>query len=363
MKIVHDYLIQMGGAERVVALMAKEFPKAEILTSATKYDTLLPEFVDSSIKNSWMQKLPMINTHFKHYFMLYPMAFKSLGKIDDDVVWISSSGFSKWATFTKETPVFCYCHTPPRFFWEPDDYLQYEVPNIWARKLVRSIIPLFRHFDFQAAQRIPYFIANSKLVQKRILDLYGKESVVINPPVNVDRFDVSKNSEDFYLLVSRLSGYKKLDRAVCAFSKLNKRLVIIGSGPDEPRLKELAGPSIEFKGRLSDEEVTWHMKNCYALVFPGLEDFGITPVEAQACGKPVLAFGGGGALETVEPGVTGMFFYHESAESLINIVPEFEDHSWNPTVIRKHSEQFSEDIFLKKMISFMENESGIKLSN
>ncbi|KAF0095839.1 MAG: group 1 glycosyl transferase [Puniceicoccaceae bacterium 5H] len=363
MKIVHDYLIQMGGAERVVALMAEAFPEAEILTSATQYETLFPEFNGRTIRNSWMQHLPGINTHFKKFFPLYPWAFRSLGTVQDDLVWMSSSGFAKWTDFAPETPVFCYCHTPPRFFWQPDNYLPYEVPNKALQYVVRGMIPSLRQSDYRAAQRMTHLIANSRTVQDRIKQFYHRDSVVIHPPVDVERFTVSHHSEDFYLIVSRLVGYKGLDRAVVGLSKLGKRLVVIGSGPDKARLQSLAGPTVEFKGRLSDEEVTWHMQNCYAFVFPGLEDFGITPVEAQASGKPVLAFGGGGALETVQPGVSGMFFYEGTADSLAAAVPEFERQSWDPDTIRANAEQFSEQAFLDKMIGLMEQETGLQLAN
>ncbi|MEM7600297.1 MAG: glycosyltransferase, partial [Verrucomicrobiota bacterium] len=350
---------QMGGAERVVAVMAKAAPEAEIITSATKYDTLFPEFRDKAIENTWMQRIPGVENHFKALFPLYPFAFKALGRRDARLVWMSSSGFAKWANFTETTPVFCYCHTPPRFFWQPDTYLPHEVANPAIRILVEKMLPFFREWDYRAAQKVTYFIANSTTVQRRIKEYYGRESVVIHPPVDVDRFTVAKTSEDFYLVVSRLVGYKGIDRAVEGLSRLGKRLIVIGDGPDRARLESLAGPTVEFKGRLSDEDVTWHMQNCYAFVFPGLEDFGITPVEAQASGKPVLAFGEGGALETVEPGVTGLFFSEPSAEGLADIVPEFESLTWDPSRIRANAERFSEDVFLGKMIQYMEHESGL----
>ncbi len=359
--IVHDYLIQMGGAERVVALIAKAFPDAQIVTSATKYDTIFPEFYGKRIKNTWMQRIPGIEKRFKALFPLYPFAFKALGKLDADIVWMSSSGFAKWANFTKSTEVFCYCHTPPRFFWQPENYLPHEISNPIVRRLVSAIMPVFRLADYRAAQRITHFIANSNMVKERIREFYGRESVVIYPPVNVNRFTVSHDSEDFYLIVSRLVGYKAIDRAVEGLSKLGKRLIIIGDGPDRGRLQSMAGPTVEFKGRLSDEEVTWHMRNCYAFVFPGLEDFGITPVEAQACGKPVLAFGAGGALETVVAKETGLFFDEPNAESLASVVPKFEAQTWDSKKIRENAEEFSEEVFLKRMISYMEEKSNLSL--
>lgn len=361
MIIVHDYLIQMGGAERVVAVMSKAFPDAPLVTSVTCRESLLPEFRGKTIRNTWMQRLPGINKHFKKVFPLYSFAFRALGKLESDVVWLSSSGFSKWARFAPETPVICYCHNPPRFFWEPESYLAHEVPSPLIRGAVRAVLPLFRRSDYRAAQRITHFVANSRTVQERIKRYYGRESEVIHPPVDVERFKVSDKTEDFYLIVSRLVGYKGIDRAVAGLSKLGKRLIVIGDGPDRQRLEKLAGPTVEFKGRLSDAEVVRHMETCYAFVFPGLEDFGIAPVEAQACGKPVLAFEGGGALETVVPGVSGMFFPEESADSLASIVPEFERQSWNAAVIRRNAERFSEQVFLDKMLTFMEAKTGLSL--
>ena len=362
MKIVHDYMIQMGGAERVVALMADTFREAPLYTSATEYETLFPEFQGREVVNTWMQRISGIERCFKKLFPLYPFAFKGLGKIDADIVWLSSSGFAKWTEFTKNTPVFCYCHTPPRFFWQPDSYLPLEVPNRVLQSVVRALLPVFRKSDYKAAQKMTHFIANSRAVQQRIKEFYHRDSMVINPPVNVKRFEVSSRTDDYFLIVSRLVGYKSLDRAIVGFSKLGKRLVVAGNGPDEARLRSLAGPTVEFRGRVTDDEVTKLMQNCYALVFPGLEDFGITPVEAMACGKPVLAFGGGGALETVVAGKSGLFFYEPTAESLAATISEFERQTWIPSEIRQVAERFSEEIFLDKMIGYMEQKTGLDLS-
>ena len=347
----HDYLIQMGGAEKVVASMHRAWPEAPIYVSATDYGKLLPDFRDADIRNTWMQKLPGINSHFKKLFPVYPFAFKSLGVLDANAAVVSSSGFAKWLRFTPRTQTFCYCHTPPRFFWQTEHYLKNEVSSGLVKAMAKVFIPPLRRSDYRAAQKVTHFIANSECVQARIKEFYGRESVVIYPAVEVHRFDVQEKNDGFYLILSRLVSYKGIDRAVAAFAKSGKRLVIAGSGPDRARLEKLAGGAgnIEFRGRVEDTEVKRLIETCYAFVFPGLEDFGITPVEAQAAGKPVLAYGDGGALETVIPGETGLFFRDPEPEAINAVVAEFERIEWNPARIRANAERFAEEKFITAM--------------
>ena len=347
----HDYLIQMGGAEKVVASMHRAWPEAPIYVSATDYGKLLPDFRDADIRNTWMQKLPGMNSHFKKLFPVYPFAFKSLGVLDANAAVVSSSGFAKWLRFTPRTQTFCYCHTPPRFFWQTEHYLKNEVSSGLVKAMAKVFIPPLRRSDYRAAQKVTHFIANSECVQARIKEFYGRESVVIYPAVEVHRFDVQEKNDGFYLILSRLVSYKGIDRAVAAFAKSGKRLVIAGSGPDRARLEKLAGGAgnIEFRGRVEDTEVKRLIETCYAFVFPGLEDFGITPVEAQAAGKPVLAYGDGGALETVIPGETGLFFRDPEPEAINAVVAEFERIEWNPARIRANAERFAEEKFITAM--------------
>jgi glycosyltransferase involved in cell wall biosynthesis len=208
------------------------------------------------------------------------------------------------------------------------------------------LMPLFRQSDLRQSRKIDLFVANSQNVRRRIRECYGRNSVVVYPPVDVERFQVGERSDDFYLIVSRLVAYKRIDLAVQAFTKLGKRLVIIGDGPDRARLEAMAGPTVEFLGRAADEIVTEKMATCRAYVFPGSEDFGIVPVEAQACGKPVIAFRDGGALETVVEGKTGVFFDRPDAESLTGAVRDLEAREWNPRRIRRNAERFSTERFL-----------------
>lgn len=353
MKLVlaHDYLIQMGGAERVVATMHRRFPDAPIYTSAVCRRTLWKDFEDADIRTTWLQHAPGIehHTHFKKYLPLYPLAFRSFGKVKADCAWISSSTFAKYMHFAPGTRTVCYVHNPTRFLWQTDEYLDHEVRVSALNRLVRAFLPPFRKFDRAAANRIDVLVANSRNVQERIQRFYGRESVVIPPPVQTDRFTLSTENDGYYLIVSRLIGYKNIDLAVQAFSRSGKKLVILGEGPFRPDLERMAGPSVQLLGRLSDEEVQRHFARCKAFLFPGHEDFGITPVEAMACGKPVVALKKGGALETVVEGKSGVFFSDPTAEALGAAVDQLEQITWNPAAIRKHAEQFSEANFLARM--------------
>ncbi len=344
----------MGGAERVVEVMSKAFPAAPILTSATRAQGLFPVFREADVRNSWMQRLPGMDRHHKKLFFLYPFAFRSLRLRPGSVAWISSSGFSKWLPKPANAKFVCYCHTPPRFFWMPDSYLENEIAHPLLRRFVRMLMPLFRWSDRRQSRKIDLFLANSRNVQERIRQCYHRDSIVVYPPVDVERFQVSDRTEDFYLIVSRLVAYKRIDLAVRAFTESGKKLVIIGDGPDRDRLEAMAGSNVSFLGRAPDEVVTKSMATCRAYVFPGCEDFGITPVEAQACGKPVIAFRAGGALETVIENETGVFFDQPEAASLVEAVEDFEQRTWDPAVIRANAERFSEARFLEETRRILE---------
>ena len=356
--IVHDYLIQMGGAERVVAAMAEAFPSAPILTSVTDPNRLLPELSGHRILNSWMDVLPGIRKHFKKYFMLFPMAFRSFPPVDADVTWISSSGFAKWIPLSQKTISICYCYTPPRFIWEPDNYLHHETANITLRAFARCGASLLRKSDYRCAQKIDHFIAISRCVQERILRSYNRESQVIHPPVSIQRFEVKTEADDYYLVLSRLVGYKRIDLAVRAFNLLRKRLVVVGQGPDRERLEKMAGPTVQFTGGVNDNEAKRYLEACRGLVFPGREDFGIAPVEAQACGKPVIALAADGALETVIPDETGVLFANPTVQSLVEAVKRAERIEWRPKRIRENATRFDKEVFVRRTSEFIKAVSG-----
>ncbi len=348
MVIGHDYLIQMGGAERVVASMLRKWPRSPVYTSAARYATLLPEFRDAAIHTSWMQRLPGIDKHFKKFFALYPSAFRSFGVIDAPVAWVSASTFAKCLRFTPRTASILYCHNPTRFLWQAEDYVDHETRNRSLSGVVNMISPALRSIDRAAARAFDVIVANSENVRRRIAKCYDREAEVVYPPVDVDRFEVSRKDDGFYLVVSRLVAYKAIQRAIEACNALGRRLVIVGNGPDRNRLLGMAGPTVEFRGHIPDEEVRRLMETCTALIFPGEEDFGITPVEAGACGKPVLAYKGGGALETVIEGDTG-YFFDQAHVTLVDAMLACEATQWNPERIRANAERFSDRCFHDRM--------------
>jgi glycosyltransferase involved in cell wall biosynthesis len=353
--IVHDYLIQMGGAERLIAALVNAFPDAPIYTSATDYEGLkaFPSLIDRDIRNSWMQHLPGIRRHFKALFPLYPFAFRSFPPVDADVVLVSSSGFSKWIQVTDSSKTVCYCYTPPRFFWYPDDYLERELKSPALRKAAAELLRFLRDWDYQCAQKMDRFIAVSRYIQRRIADCYGRESTLIYPPVNVDRFSADAKFGDYYLVLARLVGYRRIDVAVRAFNQLGEKLVIVGDGPDRAQLQAMAGPSISFLGRVSDQEAKHYLENCRALIFPGLEDFGTVSLEALAAGRPVIAYGAGIALETLEPGVTAVLFDEQTPESLAEAVLRSQKVSWDSQTIRGKVLSFSRERFLQEMKDYI----------
>ncbi len=343
----------MGGAERVVAAMHRRFPRAPIYTSAVNRRTLWRDFADADIRTSWLQHAPFIghHTHFKKYLPLYPAAFSSFGPLDADAAWISSSTFAKYLRFTPRTHSVCYVHNPTRFLWQTDEYVDHEVRHPLLRRIIHLGLPFFRRMDRAAARRMHVLVANSRNVQSRILASYGRDAIVIPPPVQTDRFRLAPPppADSFYLIVSRLLGYKNIDLAVRAFSASSRPLVIVGEGPHRPVLERMAGPTVRFAGRLSEEETRAHFESCRALIFPGDEDFGITPVEAMACGRPVIALGRGGALETILDGTTGVLFPSPTEEHLLAAITRAEATPWDSPRIRAHAEQFSEQRFLDRM--------------
>ncbi len=348
--LAHDYLIQMGGAERVVATMHRRFPQAPIYTSAVCRRTLWDDFADADIRTTWLQHLPGVEDPrlFKRYFPLYPLAFRSFGRVEAECVWISASTFAKHLRVAPGVRTVCYVHNPTRFLWQPEGYIGHEVGNPALRAAVAAMLPLLRRWDRDAARRMGVLVANSRSVQSRIREFYGRDAAIIHPPVQTGRFAIGEEDGGYYLILSRLIGYKNIDLAVRAFSRARKPLVVIGEGSHRAELERVAGPEVRFMGRLPEAEVREGLMRCRALVFPGEEDFGITPVEAMACGKPVVALRRGGALETVREGESGLFFDAPEEEALLAAVAECERTRWDAVAIRRHAERFSEAVFLEK---------------
>jgi glycosyltransferase involved in cell wall biosynthesis len=354
--LVHDYLNQMGGAERVVMAFHEIFPDAPIYTSIYDPERVDPVFRTMDIRTTFMQKLPLVTKYHQPYLPFYPFAMESLDLRGYDLVLSSSSAFGKGVITRPETLHICYCHTPMRWCWNYDEYVEREQLGKIARSILPILITGLRTWDQTSSMRVDYFIANSPVVADRIQKYYRREAVVIPPPVEAERFpfDPTIQPENYFLIVSRLIPYKRIDLAIEACNRLQLPLVIIGSGRDLDRLKTLAGPTIRFTGRLSDEEVIYYYTHCRALLFPGEEDFGITPLEAQAAGRPVIAYQAGGALASVVDGITGAFFQQQTVDSLATVLASFDERMYNPHVIRNHALEFDKPRFSRRILQFIE---------
>ncbi len=354
--IVHDYLNQMGGAERVVMAFHDIFPEAPIYTSIYDPERVDPAFRTMDIRTSFMQKLPLVTKHHQPYLPLYPFAMEALDLRGYDLVLSSSSAFGKGVITKPGTLHICYCHTPMRWCWNYEEYVEREQLGKVARRVLPFLITGLRVWDQTSAMRVDDFIANSPVIAERIKKYYRREAVVIPPPVEASRFPATPatETEDYFLALGRFVPYKRFDLAIEACNRLQLPLVVIGKGRDEERLKRIAGPTIRFLGRLSDEEVIHYYRHCRAFLFPGDEDFGITPLEAQAAGRPVIAYGAGGALASVVDGVTGLFFREQTVESLVEVLATFKERNFDPDAIRNHALEFDTPRFQRRIMQFIE---------
>lgn len=350
--LVHDWLNQVGGAEDVLETLVEMFPAAPIYTSMYWRDGMPQSYRTWDIRTTWMDRLPDIYRHHQPYLLLYPLAFGRLNLSGYDVVLSNKSAFCHGIRAGTAIHI-CYCLTPTRFVWDFDTYAAHESLAPALRRALRPLIALLRRWDWRAAQRVHRFIAISAEVQARIRRFYGRESVVIYPPVDTARFRPAARHDDYYLIVSRLVPYRRIDLAVQAFNRLGLPLVIAGDGRGRPALEAQARPNITFLGRVPDGMLPDLFARCRAYVLPGTEDFGIAPVQAQAAGRPVIAFAAGGALETVLPGRTGTFFPQPSPEALIAAVREFNPEEVDPRECVRSAARFSRSVFQQQMWHFI----------
>lgn len=350
--IVHDYLNQPGGAETVVDMFADMFPGAPIFTSVYDRERMPDSWKGRDIHTSFMQRISPSLKVAKALVPLYPTAFESFNLSEYDLVLSSTTSFAKGVITPPSTCHVCYCNTPTRFVWMYHDYVAYERLPGPARGLLPWLITPLRTWDYVAAQRVDYFIAGSRNASRRIAKFYRRDSDVVHSPINVADFHPSIARGDFFLVMSRLQPYKRIDLAVEACNRLRVPLRIAGDGPDLARLRGIAGPTVEFLGRVSDTERRNLMGQCRALVFPGEEDYGLTPLEAMASGRPVVAYRGGGALETVEEGVTGVFFDRPHPDSLAAALESLGD-DFDPVAIRMHAEAFDVAVFKRRMFDVL----------
>jgi glycosyltransferase involved in cell wall biosynthesis len=354
--LVHDYLNQMGGAEQVVLALHDLFPDAPLYTSIYDPKRVDPAFQKIDIRTSFMQKLPFVTKHHQPYLPFYPSAMESLDLRGYDLVLSSSSAFGKGIIVKPGTLHICYCHTPMRWCWNYNEYVEREQLGGMARRMLPFLITWLRVWDQTSAMRVDHFIANSPMVAERIQKYYRREAVVIPPPVEASRFpfDPATQPGDYFLSLGRLAPYKRVDLAIEACNRLQLPLMVIGGGRDEKPLKALAGPTIRFLGRLSDIEVLPYLAHCRAFLLPGEEDFGITPLEVQASGRPVIAYGAGGALASVVDGVTGTFFREQTVESLAAVLASFDERQYRPQTIRNHALEFDKPRFQRRILQFIE---------
>ncbi len=353
--LVHDYLNQMGGAEKVLLALHELYPQAPIYTSIYEPRRMDPRFRKMDIRTSFMQRMPLVRQHHQPFLPLYPYAFERLDLRAYDLVISDSSAFAKGVVTRPEALHICYCHTPMRWAWNYEEYVERERLGGLARSVLPFFVTWLRTWDYATAARVDYFVANSPSVAARIAKYYRRDCVEIPPPVDTSQYHLSNELDDAFLIVSRLVPYKRIDLAVRAFTMLGLPLHIIGSGRDEHRLRRMAGRNVKFLGRLADEQVRYHLARCRAFIFPGDEDFGLTPVEAQASGRPVIAYGAGGALASVVEGATGEFFYEQTPEALAEVVSHFQYERYDALAIRRHAEEFDTQVFLRRFSQFVES--------
>lgn len=353
--LVHDWLNQNGGAEKVLEVFHEMYPDAPIYTSIFEPRALPPHFSAWDIRTSFMQRLPLVKSHHQPFLPLYPLAFAGFDLSKYDLVLSNSSGFCHGVSTSPSAVHINYCLTPPRFLWDAGHYLQREQLSALVKAALAPVVLGLRKWDAASVKNVDYFVAISAAVKSRI-ERYYKRSVagVLYPPVEAGRFHLSTERGEYYLIVSRLVPYKRVDLAVKAFNRLGHPLLIAGTGRDRKALEAMAGPNVRFLGWVPDEELPRLYAGCRAFIFPGEEDFGIGPLEAQAAGRLVVAYGAGGALETVVEGVTGAFFHEPSAEALAEAVERLEGMSFDHAAIRSHALGFDTAVFKKKLSELIE---------
>ena len=363
--LVHDWLNQSGGAEDVLEALKRIYPASPLFTGIYAKTRMPAHYQDWDIRRLWIDRLPGIHQRHQVFLPLYPLAWNQLHLSGFDVILSNKSGFCHGLRFSPESLHICYCLTPTRYVWQLDTYLEGENIGKATTMLLRPLIARLKRWDYAAAQRVSHFIAISTAVQERIRRFYSRESTIVFPPVETERFASAATREigDYFLIVSRLIPYKRIDLAVQAATELGVKLKIAGAGRDLQRLRALAGDSVEFLGYVPDADLPELMARCKALIFPGLEDFGIAPVQAQAAGRPVIAFSGGGALDTVMPGVTGERFTEMTAECLKEVWREFDYSAYNPQEIRRQARKFDVSVFVGRIDAFVRQAWHARQSN
>lgn len=355
--IVHYWLVGMRGGERVLEALCDMYPDADIFTHVVAPDAISEKLRRRKIKTTFISRLPRARSNYKSYLPLMPLALEQLDLRGYDLIISSESGPAKGIIPAAEAVHVCYCHTPMRYVWNM--YAEYRAS---AGFIARASMPFVTHYlrtwDQCAAARVDRFVANSRAVSARIRKYYRRNAIVVHPPVDVDSFTRLPRSEigDFYLLAGELVAYKRPDLAVRAFNTAGKKLVVVGGGDMLPAIRRLAGPTIDVLGPQPFARLRELYARCRALVFPGEEDFGIVPVEAMASGRPVIAYGRGGVLDTVIDSVTGTLFEEQSEEALLDAVARCEHLDADPALISNHAQWFGTKRFTREMRAVIEGQ-------
>jgi glycosyltransferase involved in cell wall biosynthesis len=348
--LAHDYLNQRGGAERVALELARMWPDAPLYTSLYRPESTFPEFREVDVRTSFLDRLP-VDAGFRNLLPLYPSAFAALGPVDADVLITSSSGWAHGLRVRSPGRHVVYCHNPARWLYG-EEYLG---ASSAKQKAIAPLRAWLRRWDRAAARRADIYLANSDSTRARIRTVYGIDATVVHPPVDVSRFEPSPRGERL-LVVSRLLPYKRVDVVVDAATKAGLPLDVVGVGPALDELKRRAGPTITFHGGADDQTVRELIQTCRAFCLPGIEDFGMATVEAQAAGKPVIAFASGGALETLEDGVTGVFFHRHDTEDFLAAVRECDAMPTDPQVVAQSTHRFSREAFCEGIAAVLERQ-------
>jgi len=353
--LVHDDFIQAGGAERLFATIAEIWPKAPIFTSVADLKVLeILGLSSRKIITSFIQSLPAKKKLYRAYFPLYPLAFESFNFDEYDVVLSSTTRFAKGVITKPLTCHIAYVNNPPRFLWDTKAYFGEENVPTLARLVLIPFISWLRLWDQTAATRVDFWLANSKNVAQRIKKRYLADAQIIYPGVDLSRFKPTAKSEDFFLIVSRLAAWKKIEIAIEAFNTLKLPLKIVGEGPQKSKLQRMAKKNIQFLGDFSDLEVAALFQKCRALVVTQEEDFGLTILEAHASGKPVISYREGGAGELIEEGKTGLFFFPQTSQALIEAIENFGKQKFDSQACLDNANQFSKGRFQQRLKEFVE---------
>ncbi len=358
--LVHDWLTGMRGGERCLEVFCELFPDADLYTLLHVPGSVAPVIERRRVITSFLQRLPDAANRYRYYLPLFPAAIRSFDLSGYDLVLSSSHAVAKGVRVPPGALHVCYCFTPMRYVWDLYDEYFGARSGFLTRTLMPPMAAALRRWDRRTAPGVHYFVAISRFVAERIRRAYGRDADVIYPPVDVSRFRIKESPGEFYLVVSALTPYKRVDLAIEAATRLQARLVVVGTGPEERRLRALAGPTVEFLGWQSDAETADLYVRCRALLFPTLEDFGITPLEAMAAGRPVIALGQGGALETVVPPggaepPTGLFFERQTADELTTAIRRFESGAvqFDAKALRRRAEAFDRPLFKERVQGYL----------